>query len=64
MRIRIIKMIFYEGGHYHVGDVADVPDSVAHEYIRKGLAMQDKSVQPTEIKEKPQAAKIVRRRRK
>ena len=51
MRIRIIKMFYYSGkGHYHAGDVVDVSDTDAHEYIRKGLAMQDKSVEPVENK--------------
>ena len=65
MRIRIIKMFYCsDKGHYHAGDVVDVADTEAQEYINKGLAMQDKSMEPTETKEKPPATKIVRRKKK
>jgi len=52
MRIRILQMFYYEGkNHYHVGDVVDVPESQAKQYINKGLAMQDKSMDgPSETK--------------
>ena len=63
MRIRIIRMFYYEGkNHYHEGDVVDVPESLARQYINKGLAMQDKSMEPSEAKVLP--GKPVRRRRK
>ena len=51
MRIRIIKMFYCsDKGHYHAGEVVDVSDTEAQEYINKGLAMQDKSMEPTENK--------------
>jgi hypothetical protein len=53
MRLRIIKYI----RPYEPGEVVEIVDSVAREWITRGLAMQDKSMDgPSETKsetEKP-----------
>jgi len=51
MRIRILKTVYYDGkNHYHAGDVVDIPDKQAKQWLRMNLAMQDKSIEPTETK--------------
>jgi len=51
MRIRMLKTVYYDGkNHYHVGDVVDVPDKQARQWLMTGMAMQDKSIEPKEHK--------------
>ena len=51
MRIRILKTVYYDGkNHYHTGDVVDVSESQAKQWLRMNVAMQDKSIEPTETK--------------
>ena len=45
MRVRILNTIYYDGNkHYHAGEVVDVSAAKAEVWLKKGLAMQDKSM--------------------
>lgn len=52
MRIRFIKSVRSMQGSFAAGSVADISENSAMEYLRAGLAMQDKSLDgPPENKE-------------
>jgi hypothetical protein len=50
MRIRILKDCVTLFGHFQPGQVADIPDEHASEWLTTGLAMLDKSIEPQENK--------------
>ena len=44
MRIRFIKSVSFTQGKFSSGSVAEISDDMAMEYMRAGLAIQDKSL--------------------
>ena len=48
MRVRVTKEI--PGSSWRPGDVAEVPLSLGNEWVRRGWAMEEKSIQPKEVK--------------
>ena len=52
MRVRVRQMFYYDGKkHYHAGEVIDVGESQAKQWLAKGLVMEDKSLDgPSETK--------------
>jgi hypothetical protein len=50
MRIRILKSVATVHGTFQAGDVRDIPDDMAQDWCRAGIAMEDKSTEPSETK--------------
>ena len=44
MRIRILKPIATAFGTFQAGEVKEIPDDIAKKWVKKGLAMKDKSL--------------------
>ena len=44
MRIRILKHVTTVHGTFEPGDTPDIPDEMAQDWCRDGVAMEDKSV--------------------
>jgi len=44
MRIRILKSVVTIHGAFQAGDVAEIPDSMAQDWVRAEIAMEDKSL--------------------
>ena len=44
MRIRILKSVVTTYGVFQAGDVAEIPDSMARDWIRVEIAMEEKSL--------------------
>lgn len=67
MRIRILRDISLSGSpgiRWTVGSVADVSPDIADKWIKQGVAMEDKTIDPQEIKQdkiRKQTAERVRR---
>ena len=52
MRVRILKSIATAFGTFQPGEVKEIPDDIAKIWLKKGLAMKDKSLDNgKEIKE-------------
>ncbi|WP_059280132.1 hypothetical protein [Dehalococcoides mccartyi] len=50
MRIRILKDCYSPFGLFKAGQIADIPEPEATEWLETGLAMQDKAVESSENK--------------
>ena len=50
MRIRILKHVTTVHGTFKPGDTPDIPDEMARDWCRDGVAMEDKSLEPSETK--------------
>ena len=52
MRVRIIRGFYYakRGTRYVPDDVVDAPEEDAQLWLKHGIAMRDKSVDPSEVK--------------
>lgn len=44
MRVRILRDFYTSNGRYHAGDIVYINRKKAKDWIRVGLAMQDKSL--------------------
>lgn len=44
MRVRILKNFATASGEYHTGEVVNIDPKKAEDWLKKGLAMQDKSL--------------------
>ncbi len=50
MRIRFLKPAITSFGIIYAGEVRDIPTKIAQAWIKDGIAMQDKSIEPKEKK--------------
>jgi hypothetical protein len=64
MRLRILQTAVTPLGPVKAGNIMDIPDPPASDWLKSGLAMQDKSIQPSEHKEEITADKSVKTKRK
>jgi len=44
MRVRILKPIATAFGTFQAGEVKEIPDDIAKSWLKKGLAMKEKSL--------------------